>query len=85
MPHSLFVLARLFLRVDNVLFRMFDVRMYHAFGSGEIIREINGMEAKYKDVQAVNLSPCRDCFEVLQKESQADLCRCWKSPQIYLR
>jgi type 2A phosphatase activator TIP41 len=56
MPHSLFVLARLFLRVDNVLFRMFDVRMYHAFGSGEIIREVSGMEAEYDDVRAVRHS-----------------------------
>jgi hypothetical protein len=56
MPHSLFVLARLFLRVDNVLFRMFDVRVYHSFGSGEVVREVNGMEAKYDDVKAVRLA-----------------------------
>ena len=54
MPHSFFILSRLFLRVDNVLFRVHDVRIYHAFGSGEIIREVAGMEASYNDVKAVS-------------------------------
>lgn len=53
MPHSWFILARLFIRVDNVLFRMYDVRLYHAFWSGEVIREISGMEADYDHVKAV--------------------------------
>jgi type 2A phosphatase activator TIP41 len=58
MPHSIFILSRLFLRVDNVLFRVHDVRIYHAFGSGEIIREVVGMEAGYDAVKAVsNASP----------------------------
>jgi len=55
MPHSFFILSRLFLRVDNVLFRVHDVRIYHAFGSGEIIREVAGMEAGYDEVKAVSL------------------------------
>lgn len=57
MPHSWFILARLFVRVDNVLFRMYDVRLYHAFGSGEIIRETSGMEADYDQVKAVSSPP----------------------------
>ncbi|GAA5980657.1 hypothetical protein JCM10908_001723 [Rhodotorula pacifica] len=44
---SFFVLSRFALRIDNVLFRHFDVRTYHAFGSNEIIREIKGREAPY--------------------------------------
>ncbi|OWZ40311.1 hypothetical protein C343_05531 [Cryptococcus neoformans C23] len=51
MPHSFFILARLFVRVDNVLFRIYDVRVYHAFGSDEIIREVSGMEAGYDTVK----------------------------------
>lgn len=54
MPHSFFILSRLFLRVDNVLFRTHDVRIYHAFGSGEVIREVTGMEASYDAVKAVS-------------------------------
>ncbi|WVQ79908.1 hypothetical protein IAT38_002008 [Cryptococcus sp. DSM 104549] len=51
MPHSFFILARLFVRVDNVLFRMYDVRIYHAFGSDEVIREVSGMEAGYEEIK----------------------------------
>lgn len=56
MPHSFFILARLFVRVDNVLFRIYDVRIYHAFGSEEVIREVSGMEAGYDTVKQVCLS-----------------------------
>lgn len=55
MPHSFFILQRLFLRVDNVLFRMYDVRIYHEFGTDEVIREIHGMEEDYESVKAVSL------------------------------
>jgi type 2A phosphatase activator TIP41 len=54
MPHSFFVLQRLFVRVDNVLFRIYDVRTYHAFGSAEVVREINGLEATYETVKKVS-------------------------------
>lgn len=54
MPHSFFILYRLFLRVDNVLFRMYDIRIFHAFGTDEVIREVCGMEADYEAVKAVS-------------------------------
>ncbi|EIW71122.1 hypothetical protein M231_01757 [Tremella mesenterica] len=65
MPHAWFVLARLFIRVDQVLFRIFDVRLYHAFGTEEVIREAWGMEADYEMVKArlekpSDLSPLTD-------------------------
>ncbi|TYJ53068.1 hypothetical protein B9479_006300 [Cryptococcus floricola] len=65
MPHCFFILSRLFVRVDNVLFRMYDVRLYHAFGSSEIIREVKGMEAGYDEVKRhlekpTDLSPLTD-------------------------
>jgi hypothetical protein len=56
MPHSFFILYRLFLRVDNVLFRMYDIRIYHAFESGEVVREIVGIEADYETIKGVRLS-----------------------------
>ena len=59
MPHSWFVLVRLFIRVDDVLFRLYDVRLYHAFGSGEIVRETWGMEADYEAVKRVGFSRYR--------------------------
>lgn len=54
MPHGFFILQRFFLRVDNVLFRIFDTRVYHAFGSNEIIRETKGRQASYEDIKSVS-------------------------------
>lgn len=55
MPTSFFVLARFWLRVDGVLFRIFDTRLYHSFSSSPplIVRETSGWEAPYKTIKAV--------------------------------
>lgn len=55
MPHSFFILSRLFLRVDNVLFRTHDVRIFHQFGTNKVIREVQGRECAYSDIKAVSL------------------------------
>lgn len=59
MPTSFFVLARFSLRVDGVLFRIFDTRLYHSFSSDPplIVRETGGWEAPYKAIKAVSLFP----------------------------
>ncbi|KAF8076731.1 TIP41-like family-domain-containing protein, partial [Lyophyllum atratum] len=53
MPTCIFILARFTLRVDNVLFRMHDTRIYHSFSSQppSIIRETSGWEAPYDRVK----------------------------------
>ncbi|TIB94908.1 TIP41-domain-containing protein [Wallemia mellicola] len=51
MPFGWFILQRLFLRVDKVLFRMFDVRVYHEFNSGVVIRESTGLESSWDAVK----------------------------------
>lgn len=53
MPGCIFVLSRFTLRVDNVLFRTFDTRMYHSFLSSPplIVRECSGWEAPYDVVK----------------------------------
>ena len=51
---SVFILSRFFLRIDHVLFRIFDIRLYHAFRSDEIIRETKGREATYEEVKNVS-------------------------------
>ncbi|GAA5876006.1 hypothetical protein JCM16303_006990 [Sporobolomyces ruberrimus] len=53
---SLYVLARYALRIDHVLFRHFDVRVYHEFGSREIVRELKGRQSTYDQVK-LRLSP----------------------------
>ncbi|PVF96465.1 TIP41-domain-containing protein [Serendipita vermifera] len=53
MPGCLFLLARFTLRVDQVLFRIFDTRIYHSFTSSPplVIKEVVGMEAPYDIVK----------------------------------
>ncbi|KAI0732782.1 type 2A phosphatase activator TIP41 [Fomitopsis betulina] len=49
MPTCIFILSRLTLRVDNVLFRAHDVRLYHSYTSSPplVVRESSGWEAPY--------------------------------------
>ncbi|KAG7097329.1 hypothetical protein E1B28_004688 [Marasmius oreades] len=60
MPTCVFILSRFTLRVDNVLFRTFDTRLYHSFSSNPplVVRETCGWEAPYDRVK--NLLPKRD-------------------------
>jgi hypothetical protein len=64
MPSCIFLLSRFTLRVDNVLFRTFDTRIYHSFSSPLVIRELSGMEAPYEQVKRVRrhyyvvIAPC---------------------------
>ncbi|KAH8830276.1 type 2A phosphatase activator TIP41 [Flagelloscypha sp. PMI_526] len=51
MPTCIFILCRYTLRVDNVLFRTFDTRIYHSFDSKILIRETSGWEAPYDTVK----------------------------------
>ncbi|GJE84572.1 type 2A phosphatase activator TIP41 [Phanerochaete sordida] len=53
MPTCFFILSRFTLRVDNVLFRTYDTRIYHSFASSPplIIRETSGWEAPYDRVK----------------------------------
>ncbi|GLB34132.1 putative type 2A phosphatase activator TIP41 [Lyophyllum shimeji] len=53
MPTCIFILARFTLRVDGVLFRMRDTRLYHSFASQPplVIRETSGWEAPYDRVK----------------------------------
>nr|GAT54751.1 predicted protein [Mycena chlorophos] len=67
MPTCLFVLARFTLRVDGVLFRIRDTRMYASFSSGPpmVVREASGWEAPYVRVKGAltrrdDLSPLTD-------------------------
>lgn len=58
MPTCIFVLSRFTLRVDNVLFRTYDTRLYHSLSSSPplVVRETSGWEAPYDWVKRVRLS-----------------------------
>ncbi|CCM00181.1 uncharacterized protein FIBRA_02209 [Fibroporia radiculosa] len=53
MPTCLFILSRFVLRVDHVLFRAYDTRIYHSFASSPplVVRETSGWEAPYEWVR----------------------------------
>lgn len=54
MPSRLLLLARFFMRLDNVLFRLRDTRVYIDFESGEVIREYQYKELEYEKVRQVS-------------------------------
>ncbi|KAJ3487993.1 hypothetical protein NLI96_g3146 [Meripilus lineatus] len=60
MPTCIFILSRFALRVDHVLFRIFDTRIYCSFASSPplVVRETSGWEAPYERVK--RLLPMRD-------------------------
>lgn len=51
MPTGLFVLMRFFLRVDGVLVRINDTRVYHEFGTSHMIREFTSREGDLKEMK----------------------------------
>ncbi|KAF9954776.1 hypothetical protein BGZ72_004283 [Mortierella alpina] len=52
MPSCFFILLRFFLRVDDVLFRIYDTRVYHQFGTNSVLRECSSRENSYRDTRA---------------------------------
>ncbi|KAL0121295.1 hypothetical protein PUN28_008749 [Cardiocondyla obscurior] len=51
MPGSFFILLRYFLRIDNVMIRINDTRIYHEFGKNYLLREFTSREAKVQDIR----------------------------------
>lgn len=53
MPQRLLLLCRFFMRLDGVLLRIRDTRVYVDFGTREVIREYVAKEEKYEVVREV--------------------------------
>jgi type 2A phosphatase activator TIP41 len=53
MPSRLLLLLRFFMRLDNVLFRLRDTRVYVDFEQQEVIREYQSKEGEYEAVRKV--------------------------------
>lgn len=51
MPARLLLLVRFFMRLDDVVFRIRDTRVFVEFGTGEVIREYTAREEKYEEVR----------------------------------
>jgi type 2A phosphatase activator TIP41 len=54
MPERMLLLARNFMRLDNVLFRIRDTRVYIDFRTSKIIREYTATEEKFDVVKEVS-------------------------------
>jgi len=54
MPERMLLLARNFMRLDNVLFRIRDTRVYIDFRAQKIIREYTATEEKFDVVKQVS-------------------------------
>ncbi|KAL0094773.1 TIP41-like family-domain-containing protein [Phycomyces blakesleeanus] len=51
MPTCFLILQRFFMRVDDVLFRINDTRVYHEFGSKYLVREYTSKEDHYNNIR----------------------------------
>jgi type 2A phosphatase activator TIP41 len=51
MPARLLLLCRFFMRLDDVMFRIRDTRVYVEFATGEVIREHLTKEQEYVEVR----------------------------------
>lgn len=59
MPDRLLVLQRFFLRLDDVIIRIRDTRVYVEFATGEVVREYVAREDSYSNVKKVGAFPSR--------------------------
>eukprot|EP00808_Paulinella_micropora_P020439 g42084.t1 len=55
MPACFLLLLRFWLRVDNVLLRIFDTRLYHEFGAGILLKECTEREDSFEQLKARRL------------------------------
>jgi hypothetical protein len=54
MPSCFYILQRMFVRVDGVLLRLNETRIYHAFDTNHVLREYTSREDRYQTVCAVS-------------------------------
>jgi type 2A phosphatase activator TIP41 len=74
MPARLLLLCRFFMRLDNVMIRLRDTRVYVDFGKKEVIREYIAKEAAYDKVRNDLAGRRDDVAAVLRDPNQmADL------------
>ncbi|PKY05326.1 TIP41-domain-containing protein [Aspergillus campestris IBT 28561] len=68
MPDRLLLLLRFFMRLDNVLFRLRDTRVYVDFDTLEVIREYQSKECDYEVVRRT-LAATRDDIPAVMRDA----------------
>lgn len=66
MPARLLLLTRFFMRLDDVLVRIRDTRVYVEFATGEVIREYTAREEKYEVVRKALAGSGEDALVMLR-------------------
>jgi type 2A phosphatase activator TIP41 len=56
MPQRMLLLSRFFMRLDDVIFRIRDTRLFVEFDTGEVIREYVAREEAFDTVKKVSVS-----------------------------
>ena len=51
MPQCFLLLARFYLRLENLMFRVIETRYYHEFGTGHVLREHTTRECTFDVVR----------------------------------
>ena len=65
MPGRLFLLCRFFMRLDGVVVRLRDTRLYVDFVTSQVIREYCVKEDKYENIRYVWSSPTLSCLGLM--------------------
>ncbi|KAF2475670.1 TIP41-domain-containing protein [Lindgomyces ingoldianus] len=66
MPARLLLLSRFFMRLDDVVFRIRDTRVFVEFATGEVIREYTAREEKYEVVRKVLAGTKEDVLAIMR-------------------
>ncbi len=71
MPDRMLLLCRLFMRLDNVLMRIRDTRIYVDFNTGKVIRDYTEKESEFGKVKQVRINS----FALLPLTLYLNFCR----------
>jgi type 2A phosphatase activator TIP41 len=66
MPARLLLLMRFFMRLDDVLLRIRDTRVFVEFATGEVIREYTAREEKYETVRKALAGTKEDVLAIMR-------------------
>ena len=66
MPARLLLLARFFMRLEDVMLRIRDTRVFVEFATGEVIREYTAREEKYETVRKLLAGTKEDALAIMR-------------------
>lgn len=73
MPSSFFILCRFYLRVDDVIIRIIDTRIFHEIGKPYMIREWSRREATYELIKSTDYHKIHDENQIIEFLPQIEL------------